>query len=65
MSSTLVSFYWENYEYHRGDKNDKMLEIRVYESAFIAELVASSLFLKDKILFFVRKYTMAYKDMMF
>ena len=40
MSSTLISFDGEYYEYHSGEKEEQGLEIGGYESAFLADLVA-------------------------
>ena len=50
MSSTLIYSGGEYYKYH-GDKNEKQgLAIDGYESAFLADLVASYLFEKSKTL---------------
>ena len=50
MSSTLISFYSKYYEYHGSKKEGQGLAIGGYESAFLAELVASYLFDKSKAL---------------
>ena len=47
MSSTLISFDGEYYEYHGVEREEKGLVIGGYESAFLAELVASYLFEKS------------------
>ena len=41
MSSTLICFDGEYYEYHGGEKPEQGLEIGGYESAFLSDLVAS------------------------
>ena len=41
MSSTLICFNGEYYEYHRGEKSEQGLAIGGYDSAFLADLVAS------------------------
>ena len=41
MSSTLISFNDEYYEYHGGKKKEQGLAIGGYESSFLADLVAS------------------------
>ena len=41
MSSTLIFFDGEYYEYHGGEKEEQGLAIGGYESAFLANLVAS------------------------
>ena len=43
MSSTLISFKGEYYKYHGGEKEEQGLAIVKYESAFLADLVASYL----------------------
>ena len=48
MSSTLISFDGEYYEYHGGEREEQGLAIDGYESAFLADLVASYLFEKSK-----------------
>ena len=50
MSSTLISFDRDYYEYHGGKKEEQGLAIGGYESAFLADLVASYLFEKSKTL---------------
>ena len=44
MSSTLISFGGEYYEYHGGEIEEQGLSIGGYESAFLDDLVASYLF---------------------
>ena len=41
MSSNLISFDGECYEYHRGEIEEQGLEIGGYKSSFLADLVAS------------------------
>ena len=41
MSSTLISFNIEYYEYHSGEKEQQGLAIGGYESALLSDLVAS------------------------
>ena len=41
MNSTLMCFDVEYYEYHRGEKEEQGLAIGGYESAFLADMVAS------------------------
>ena len=48
MSSTLISFNGEYYEYHGGEREEQGLSIGGYESALLADLVASELFEKSK-----------------
>ena len=48
MSSTLICFDGDYYEYHGGEKAEQGLAIGGYESAFLADLVASYLFKKAK-----------------
>ena len=48
MSSTLISFDDEYYEYHGREKKEQGLAIGGYESEFLADLVASYLFLKGQ-----------------
>ena len=48
MSSTLISFGSEYYEYHDREIEEQGLAIGGYESAFLADLVASYLFEKSK-----------------
>ena len=48
MSSTLICFDGEYYEYHRGEKAEQGLAIGGYESTFLADLVAYYLFEKAK-----------------
>ena len=48
MSSTLISFDGEYYEYHGGEREEKGLAIGGHESVFLADLVASYLFEKAK-----------------
>ena len=51
MSSTLISFDGEYYEYHEGESEEQGLDIGGYESAFLADLVASYIFEKVKPIF--------------
>ena len=51
MSSTLISFDGEYYEYHGGEREEQGLAIVGYESAFLVNLVASYLFEKSKQIF--------------
>ena len=62
MSSTLISFDGEYYEYHRGEREEQVLAIGVYESAFLADLVASYLFEKSKLDFLRTIYHSTYQD---
>ena len=48
MSSTLISFDGEYYEYRGGEREEQGLVIGRYESAFLADLVESYLFEKSK-----------------
>ena len=48
MSSNLISFNGEYYEYHGGEREEQGLSIGGYESALLADLVASYLFNKYK-----------------
>ena len=41
MSSTLISFDVDCYEYHGGERDEQGLAIGGYESAFLSDLVAS------------------------
>ena len=41
MSSTLIYFNGDYYEYHGGEREEQGLEIGGYESEFLADLVAS------------------------
>ena len=51
MSSTLISFNGEYYEYRGVEREEQELAIGGYESAFLADLVASYLFEKFKLHF--------------
>ena len=51
MSSTLISFDGEYYEYHGGERKEQGLAIGGYESELLADLVASYLFGKSKPIF--------------
>ena len=42
MSSTLVYFDGDYYEYHGGEKEEQGLAVGGYESAFLADLVVST-----------------------
>ena len=48
MKSTLISFNGYSYKYHGGEKKEQGLEIGGYESASLADLVASYLLKKYK-----------------
>ena len=48
MSSTLISFDGEYYEYYGGERQEQGFEIGGYTSAFLADLVASYLLIKPK-----------------
>ena len=56
MSSTLICFNGEYYEYHGGEKAEQGLAIGGYELAFLTDLVASYLFEKDKVHFYTTIY---------
>ena len=62
MSSTLISFDREYYKYHGGEKGEQGLEIGGYESAFLADLVASYLFEKASPIFRLTIYHGIYRD---
>ena len=49
MSSTLISFNGEYYEYHRGEREEQGLGIGRYESSFFADLVPSNRSEKSKL----------------
>ena len=51
MSSNFISFNREYYEYHVGEREEQGLAIGGYESAFLADLVASYLFEKTSQIF--------------
>ena len=48
MSSTLISFGGEYYEYHGGEREEQGLVIGGYKPALLADLVACYLFEKSK-----------------
>ena len=62
MSSTPISFDVDYYEYRSGEKEEQGLVISGYESAFLADLVASYLFLKAKTLLNPTIYHGIYQD---
>ena len=62
MSSTLISFDGEYYKYHEGEREEQGLAIGRYESAFLADLVASYLFEKAKPVFRPTIYHGIYQD---
>ena len=62
MSSTLISFDGEYYEYHGGEREEQGLAIGGYESAFLADLVASYLFEKATPIFRPTIYHGIYRD---
>ena len=51
MSSTLISFNGDYYSYHGEDREEQGLAIGGYESAFLADLVASYLIKKASPIF--------------
>ena len=51
MSSTLISFGGEYYEYHGVEREEQGFTICGYESAFLADLLTSFLFEKSKLNF--------------
>ena len=51
MISTLISFDGDYYKCHGGEREEQGLAIGGYESAFLADLVASYLFEKSKLNF--------------
>ena len=51
MSSTLIFFDGEYYDYHGGEREEQGLAIGGYELAFLSNLVASYLFEKAKLNF--------------
>ena len=62
MSSTLISFDGEYYEYHGGEREEQELAIGGYESTFLADLVASYLFEKASPIFRPTIYHGIYRD---
>ena len=62
MSSTLISFYREYYEYHGGEREEQGLAIGGYEYVFLADLVASYLFEKAPPIFRPTIYHGIYQD---
>ena len=62
MNSTLISFHGEYYEYHGGEREEQGLAIGGYESAFLADLVASYLFEKATPIFRPTIYHGIYRD---
>ena len=62
MSSTLICFNGEYCEYYGGEKVEQGLVIGGYELAFLANLVASYLFEKDKAHFYLTIYHGIYRD---
>ena len=62
MSYTIISFDGEYYEYHRWEREEQGLAIGGYESAFLADLVASYLFEKSKPIFRLKIYHVIYQD---
>ena len=61
MSLTLIAFDGEYYEYHGGEREEQGLAIGGYESAFLADLVASYLFEKAKPIFRPKIYHGIYR----
>ena len=62
MSSTLIFFDGEYYEYHGGEREEQGLAIGGYESTLLANLVASYLFEKAKPIFRPKIYQGIYRD---
>ena len=62
MSSTLISFDGEYYEYHGREREEQRLAIGGYESVFLADLVASYLFEKASPIFRPTIYLGIYRD---
>ena len=62
MSSTLIYFDGEYYEYHGGEREEQGLAIGKYESEFLADLVASYLFEKASPIFRPTIYHGIYLD---
>ena len=62
MSSTLISFDGEYYEYHGGEREEQGLAIGGYKSAFLADLVASYLFERSRSNFHPTTYHGIYID---
>ena len=61
MSSTLISFEGEYYEYHGVEKEEQGLAIGGYESAFLADLIAYYLFKKVEANFYLKTYHKIYR----
>ena len=62
MSSTLICFDGEYYEYHGGEKAEQGLAIGGYELTLLSNLVASYLFEKAKAHFYSTIYHGIYRD---
>ena len=62
MSSTLICFDGEYYEYHGVEKEEQGLAIGGYESAFLVDLVTSYLFDKAKAHYYPTIYHEIYRD---
>ena len=62
MSSTLICFDGEYYEYNGSKKEEQRLAIGGYKSEFLADLVASHLFEKVKTHFHQTIYHRIYRD---
>ena len=62
MISTLISFDSEYYNYHGREREEQGLAIGGYESAFLASLVESCIFEKDKANFHPTTYHGIYRD---
>ena len=63
MASCLITFNGKYYKYKgEGDNNDRGLAICGYESAFLADLVASYLLIKFKTFFSNTKFHGIYQD---
>ena len=60
ISSTLVFFDGKYYEYHGGEIKEQGLAIGGYESAFLANLVASYIFDKSRAFLNLTTYHVIY-----
>ena len=62
ISSTLIYFDREYYEYHSRQREEQWLEIGGYKSAFLVDLVESYLFERAKAFFHPTIYHQIYRD---
>ena len=62
MSSTLIYFNGEYYEYHGGEREEQGLLIGGYKSEFLADMIASYLFEESKSNFRPTIYHGIYRD---